>query len=140
MIGTVRTFSQETAELIGQKMEGIVKGVTEAAGASYNFTFSHGYPAVINTDWVVDQLSDAAAGVLGAENIVLMDEPIMAGEDFSFYQQHFPGAFFFLGSGREETGSTFPWHHPRYNVDEECFKVGAALMASLVFQPLPVNR
>ena len=66
-----------------------------------------------------------------------MEEPLMAGEDFAFYQQHFPGVFFFLGSGREETGSTYSWHHPKYNIDEECFETGAALMALLALQPLP---
>ncbi len=137
MLGTVRTFSQETADFISNRIEAIVKGVTEAAGASYKFSFNHGYPAVINTDWAVDNVTAAASQIIGRERIEIMDKPLMAGEDFAFYQQYFPGAFFFLGSGREETGSTYAWHHPRYNVDEACFKTGAALMASLVFQPLP---
>ncbi len=61
----------------------------------------------------------------------------MAGEDFAFYQQEFPGVFFFLGTGREESGSTYSWHHPKYNIDEDCFTTGAALMASFVFQAIP---
>lgn len=137
MIGTVRTFSAETAELIKARMKQIVKGVTESFGGSYNFSFDYGYPAVKNTDWAADIVINTASELLGRENVVLMDDPVMAGEDFAFYQQHFPGVFFFLGSGSEEAESTYGWHHPRYNIDEECFKTGAALMASLVFQPLP---
>lgn len=137
MLGTVRTFGQETADMIKDRIEAIVKGVTETAGGDYTFDFDYGYPAVINTDWATDLVIDSASELLGEENVKLMDDPIMAGEDFAFYQQEFPGVFFFLGSGREETGSTYPWHHSKYNIDEECFKTGAALMASLVFQPIP---
>lgn len=134
MIGTVRTFGQQTADMIKNRIEAIVKGVTEASGGDYTFDFDYGYPAVINTDWATDLVIDAASDLLGKENVKLMDDPIMAGEDFAFYQQYFPGVFFFLGSGREATGSTYSWHHPKYNIDEECFATGTALMASLVFQ------
>lgn len=137
MLGTVRTFSAETADLIKQRMESIVKGVTEAGGGDYTFAFNYGYPAVQNSDWATDIVIDTASELLGAENVKQMEVPIMAGEDFAFYQQHFPGVFFFLGSGGEESGSVYPWHHPKYNIDEACFASGAALMASLVFQPLP---
>lgn len=136
MLGTVRTFGQETADMIKNRIEAIVKNVTEASGGAYTYDFDYGYPAVINSDWATDIVIDTAGKLIGKENVKLLDDPIMAGEDFAFYQQQFPGVFYFLGSGREETESTYSWHHPRYNVDEECFKTGAALMASLVFQPV----
>jgi amidohydrolase len=137
MIGTVRTFAKETAEMIKDRIENIVKGVTESSGGSYTFNFDFGYPAVNNTDWATDVVIKTAGELLGNENVELLEDPVMAGEDFAFYQQHFPGVFFFLGSGREKTGSTYTWHHPKYNIDEECFTTGAALMSSLVFQPIP---
>lgn len=136
MLGTVRTFAQETADMIRDRIEAIVKGVTEASGGDYTFDFDYGYPAVINTDWATDNVIDSAGNLLGEDNVKLLEDPIMAGEDFAFYQQEFPGVFFFLGSGRKATGSTYSWHHPQYNIDEDCFKTGAALMASLVFQGL----
>lgn len=136
MLGTVRTFAQETADMIRDRIEAIVKGVTEASGGDYTFDFDYGYPAVINTDWATDNVIDSAGKLLGEDNVKLLEDPIMAGEDFAFYQQEFPGVFFFLGSGRKATGSTYSWHHPQYNIDEDCFKTGAALMASLVFQGL----
>ncbi|MDZ7716875.1 MAG: amidohydrolase [Balneolaceae bacterium] len=136
IIGTVRTFSEGTAKMIEKRIEEIVKGITESAGASYTYEFDYGYPAVNNTDWATDHLLKAASEIMGTENVQLLDDPIMAGEDFAFYQQEFPGVFFFLGSGSKEADSTYSWHHPRYNVDEECFKTGAALMASMVFQPV----
>ncbi|MDX1587204.1 MAG: amidohydrolase [Balneolaceae bacterium] len=138
MLGTVRTFSQDTADLIKNRIESIVKGVTESAGATYSFEFDYGYPAVINTDWSTEVVMETARELFGNESVVVREDPIMAGEDFAFYQQHFPGTFFFLGSGSKEAGSTYSWHHPRYNIDEKCFLTGSALMASLVFQPIQI--
>ncbi len=122
--------------MIKDRIEKIVKGVTESSGGSYAFNFDYGYPAVNNTDWATDVVINSAVVLVGEENVVLLDEPIMAGEDFAFYQQHFPGVFFFLGSGHKKTDSTYSWHHPKYNIDEDCFTTGAALMASLVFQEI----
>ncbi len=136
MIGTVRTFAKATADKIRDRIEAIVKGVTESAGASYSFEFDYGYPAVINAKGATESVMETAGSLFGEEAVKVLDDPIMAGEDFAFYQQHFPGAFFFLGSGSEESGSTYSWHHPQYNIDEACFKTGAALMAALVFQPV----
>lgn len=140
MIGTVRTFSEENAYLIKDRIEDIVKGVTQSAGGDYNYAFNEGYPAVINTLWATDTVIETAGKLLGVENVHLLEEPIMAGEDFAFYQQEFPGVFFFLGSGSEQAQSTWSWHHPKYNIDETCLMTGAALMASLVFQQIPENR
>ncbi len=134
MQGTVRAFSMETARFIKKRMEEIVKGITENNGGSYSFYFNEGYPAVINDDGSTLKIQETARLVLGEENVIEMERPLMAGEDFSFYQQEFPGAFFFLGSGSEEADSQWSWHHPSYNVDERAFLTGSALMAGLALR------
>lgn len=131
MIGTVRTFSQVTAHKIRDRMEAIVKGITEQAGGSYKFQFNEGYPAVMNDEKVTRKFTEKAKKMAGKGNVLEIEKPVMAGEDFAFYQQHFPGTFFFLGCGSEKTGSVWSWHHPKYNIDEKCFLTGASLMASL---------
>lgn len=131
MLGTVRTFTQENAYLIRDRLEAIVKSVTEAAGGRCEFTFDEGYPAVVNDVEATATVIHTAKTLMGEENITVLEKPIMAGEDFAFYQQHFPGAFFFLGSGSQQSGAIYSWHHPEYNVDEQCFETGAALMAGL---------
>lgn len=131
MIGTVRAFSMETARFIKERMEIILAGITKSAGADYSFTFDEGYPAVINDEDTTKQLLKAAGVFMKPDRIKMLKKPIMAGEDFSFYQQQFPGTFFFLGTGSDEADSKWSWHHPRYNVDERAFKTGAAVMASL---------
>ena len=134
LIGTVRTFSRDTAFLIKKRLEEIVKGITESSGGSYTFQFNEGYPAVINDEGCTEKLIRSAEKMIGSKNVIEMERPLMAGEDFAFYQQEFPGAFFFLGSGSDKADSKWSWHHPRYNIDEEAFLSGASLMAGLVFE------
>ncbi|MEX0770682.1 MAG: amidohydrolase [Balneolaceae bacterium] len=132
LIGTVRTFSREISLQIRDRMEAIVKGIATGAGGSYKFQFNEGYPAVVNDRKLIENIRYAGNKLFGNDKVLDLERPVMAGEDFAFYQQHFPGAFFLLGSGSRETESTWSWHHPKYNVDERCFLTGAPLMASLV--------
>lgn len=131
--GTARTLSPETEELVIEKLEALAKGITESAGGSYTFEFNRGYPAVINSEKEAETVLNSARKLFGDEAVNELRRPVMAGEDFAFYQQQFPGAFFFVGSGSEEADSLYPWHHPKYNVDDRFFEIATPLMVSLVF-------
>ena len=132
MLGTVRTLSKSNADLIAAKLEGLLKGITEAAGGSFTFQFNRGYPVVNNTKAEAELILKTMKSLFGEQAAIELEKPIMAGEDFSFYQEHFPGAFFFAGSGSPESDSQYVWHHPKYNVDERFFKYAAPLMAGIV--------
>lgn len=132
LMGTVRAFSMETARFIKQRMEEILSGVTAASGATFTFEFNEGYPAVVNDEDCAETIQLSGEKLLGSDNVIVLERPLMAGEDFAFYQQQFPGAFFFLGTGSDEADSKWSWHHPRYNVDEKAFLTSSALMAGIV--------
>ncbi|WP_069130540.1 M20 metallopeptidase family protein [Rhodohalobacter halophilus] len=134
MLGTVRTFSRDTAMLIKARMEAILKGVVEGAGGRFDFRFNEGYPAIDNEETCTQKVMETAKELFGEDQLIELDTPIMGGEDFAFYQQEFPGAFYFLGSRSEEADSGWSWHHPKYNIDERAFLTGAALMAGLALK------
>lgn len=125
--GTIRTFDTDMAHRIFERIESISEHTAASAGGTAKARFLTGYPAVINHTETTARLMD-----LAGSSAIVLDEPIMAGEDFSFYQQEIPGTFFFLGSGSEETDSCHLWHHPLFNVDEQCLKTGIAVMAGLI--------
>lgn len=129
--GTVRTFHKATADRIFGRLEAMLKGIAEGAGGTYTFKVNHGYPAVINPDKLTDYVRETARATVGETGLVELTEPIMAGEDFGFYQEKIPGVFFFLGSGSAETDSRNAWHHPKYNVDERALVYGAEMLAGL---------
>ena len=86
---------------------------------------------MINDEKAAREVIKHANHLFEPDKIVELERPIMAGEDFSFYQQYFSGAFFFVGSGAQESDSTYVWHRPKYNVDPRFFDVAMPLMVSL---------
>ena len=134
MLGTVRTLSKATADMIEERLEATLKGICEGAGGNYSFTFNRGYPVVNNTEKETQKILDSMTSLFGKDAAIELEKPIMAGEDFAFYQEFFPGAFFFAGSGALESDSQYAWHHPKYNVDDRFFEYAAPLMAALVVE------
>jgi amidohydrolase len=63
----------------------------------------------------------------GDEHAVELEQPLMGGEDFAYYLDKVPGAFVRLGTGNKGKKTTFPWHHSRFNIDEDALPYGTAL-------------
>jgi amidohydrolase len=116
--GTVRTLSDKLRQKIPQLMERIIKGVTQAHGATYIFNYYLGYRAVINSEEPTKLIAETVKELMGEEALIYI-RPSMGGEDFSAYLQKAPGTFFFVGAGNREKDLAYPHHHPRFNIDEE---------------------
>jgi len=82
--------------------------------------------AVVNAPEPTAVVYDAAAKVMGAENIV--DKRTMASEDMGFFLDEVPGCYFFIGASNDEAGINFPHHHPRFTFDERALVDGVAVM------------
>lgn len=124
--GSTRCFDEEIRKNIPVWIEKIVKGITEAHGAGYEFTYSLGYTSVVNDQQVTKLMEDTIRERWGDEDIVYID-PVMPGEDFSEYLKKAPGCFIQLGAGNPEKGFTYPHHHPRFDFDEDCLVRGVEL-------------
>ncbi|MCL6454279.1 MAG: amidohydrolase [Alicyclobacillus sp.] len=135
MVGTVRSFKPELRDEVPEKMERIVKGITEAHGASYEFRYEHGYRPVINDEQLTGRVRAALVETFGPD-VVVEGDPTMGGEDFSAYQQLVPGTFFYVGAGNAEKGIIYPHHHPRFNVDEDALPIGVRAFVSVALHLL----
>jgi amidohydrolase len=59
--------------------------------------------------------------------------PGMGSEDFSGYQRAAPTAFFSLGAGNEAKDTTYPNHHPRFDIDEDALENGVKMFVHAAF-------
>lgn len=121
--GTVRTFDPVIRAELEERMQRVFRGVTDAHGAAYTLDYVEGYAAVVNDETAAGLVEAAARTELG-EDAIMEAEPIMGGEDFSAYLEKAPGAFFWVGAGREDA---VPHHHPRFTIDESAFGPGIAV-------------
>lgn len=131
MEGTIRTLSYATRKKIPDIMEGILKGITEANGANYEFTFIPYHPPVINDPEITSLATVAAARILGRKNVQIVEKPTMIGEDFSSFEEHVPGTYIFVGNRNAEKGIVNPLHSPEFDVDEEIIPKTAAVLSEI---------
>ena len=127
--GTIRTFDEQLTHRIFERMTTLSTQTARGSGGNARTELFTGYPPVINHPETTRNLLETAG-----ESVEIMENPVMAGEDFAFYQKHIPGTFFFLGSGSDEADSRYSWHHPKYNVDERCLKTGIKIMVTLALE------
>ncbi len=58
-------------------------------------------------------------------------DPLMTGEDFSYYLEKVPGTFLSLGCGNPAVGAVYPPHHPHVTLDEDTLPIGVSILTSL---------
>lgn len=127
--GTVRSFDPNLRASVPELMERVVKGITEAHGASYAFKYENGYRPVVNDAAVTSLMEQVVVETLG-EKWVARIRPTMGGEDFSAFQQKAPGCFFYIAAGNQEKGITYPHHHARFTIDEDALEVGVKMFVN----------
>ena len=123
LAGTVRTFDETLRASVPQMMERIIRGITDAHGATYDFSFERGYRPVVNDPSLTERLRGVVIDTFGADILAEL-RPSMGGEDFSAYQQKAPGVFAFIGARNEQAGIVQPHHPPRFDIDERSLDIG----------------
>ncbi len=130
MTGTIRTLNPEVRTEIPQRMEEIIKGITSGFGAEYEFEYIKMYPPLVNHQEMAEYVENIGRQVLGSEGVQLIKDPVMGGEDFAYYLEQIPGAFFRLGSNSGPETS-YPLHHPQFNIDEKALVTGMRVLCNL---------
>lgn len=117
--GTIRSLSPALLESTPGRMRALVEGVAAAMGARAEVAFTPGYPVTVNDARGAAFVARVARDVAGNENVDTDYEPTLGSEDFSFYLQRRPGAFFFVGT--KPAGSTdLPFlHDARYDFNDD---------------------
>jgi amidohydrolase len=132
MTGTVRTLDLATQRAVKQRLGEVCEATCRLFGARAEFTYSEGYPPLLNDARSVELVSRVAAREFGADRVKTV-APSMGGEDFAYYLQRVPGAFAFLGIGDNRP---YPHHNARFDIDETVLPVGVRLMTAVALEML----
>jgi len=131
LTGTVRTLDPTTWAEIPERFERVVAGICEANRATYELDFERITPVVDNDEGLTGVAPAALGRSLGSEHVLVV-EPIMAAEDFAYFQQQVPGVYFFLGVANKAEGWTDYVHTPTFRPDEAAIVTGVKAAASLL--------
>ena len=137
--GTVRTFTIEVLDLIESRMKQITENLCAAFDTKAEFHFNRNYPPTINSATEADFARKVMEGIVGKDN-VMVQEPTMGAEDFSFMLQAKPGAYCFIangdGSHREMGHGAGPCmlHNPSYDFNDDLSPLGGTYWVELATQ------
>ena len=130
--GTFRTHSNEWRAKVPEYVDKIARGVCAAMGGTYELSVGEGYPPLWNDPGMFEVVKEAAIEEIGCENLELPTQPNMGGEDFAFFSQMVPAAYYSVGGRRldqpvDEVGHL---HNNRFNPEESSMFVGVDVMVA----------
>ena len=137
--GILRTFNPVVREEMIKNIQIVLDGIAASFKTTCEFTRNRSYDSLINHDQMVDFVKETAKSLLGENCVQKLPKPRLIVEDFAYYLQKKPGAFFFLGCGNTERGITQPLHSSLFDLDEESLVIGAAMQAALAAEFLQQN-
>ena len=134
--GIMRTLGPETREKVKGLFRQTVEGVCAAMGAGAEIAIRESYPGVVNDDTMVGFAKETAVGILGGDSVTILGAPTMATEDFGYFTQAVPGAFYKIGVRNPGIGATYPIHSPKFIADEAAMANLIALHAGIALKYL----
>lgn len=131
MEGTIRVFDEELRTLAGERLTDLARSVGRGLGCEVDVQIERGYDALWNHAEQVDIVRKAASDTFGSD-AVIETQPIMPVEDFSYYLQQVPGAYFFVGAKMEDTKKVFPHHHEKFDFHEPAMEMITKTFAGIL--------
>ena len=129
--GTVRSFDPAVGERVLARLREVVEGTAASFGVKIDLEVEAGYPVTSNDPRCAAAVARVAVAQLGAARVTEQDLPCAGGEDFAYLAQAVPGAYFFVGAGRD--GEDTPvCHHPDFDFDDDLIPTGIGMFLGLV--------
>lgn len=124
--GTVRTLDATARARYPERLKTQLEHLGLGYGGEMILDYQFGYPPLNNDSDAVDIFADAALSILPPESVELNVKPALPAEDFSFFLEKCPGAYFWLGCKVEGGGAL---HNGTFDMDENALPLGATLLA-----------
>ncbi len=136
MTGTVRHLDAEWRKTMPERIARIVRETCRAYRCEGSVTYIEQVAPVVNDEACAAHIAGVSDLLIGKSNRT-MPLPMTYGEDFAEYLAFAKGGFFWLGSGPQEQPELAPGlHSSRFNPDESCIALGAAMFAGIALTRL----
>ncbi|KAG2305299.1 hypothetical protein Bca4012_064363 [Brassica carinata] len=141
--GTFRAFSNSSFYYLMKRIREVLVEQVGVFGCTATLNFFEEqnaiYPPTTNDDGMYTHLKKVTVDLLGDNHFAVAPQ-VMGAEDFAFYSEVIPAAFYFIGIRNEELGSVHIGHSPHFIIDEDSLPVGAAVHAAVAERYLNDKR
>ena len=137
LIGTVRTLDRNMRSMIERRMTEMTETIAKAYGGEATIAFRNQTSITYNDPELTDKMLPSLQKVAGRNNVKLMNATT-GGEDFSYFQEHVPGIYFFIGgmNPNEQSKGDFPHHTSDFMIDESGMLLGVKAFTQLTLDYL----
>lgn len=125
--GTVRCLNEEIRRDLPERMRRMIQGICDGYGGRFELDYQLGYPSLQNSPDETGFVLLAANRFLGSQHVHADIRPVLGAEDFAFFAQKVPSAYFFLGCQSPGT-PVRPLHSGHFDFDERVLYIGAQVM------------
>lgn len=137
MQGTIRSYDDETLEVMKTRIRSIAEGVAQGFGCTADVALVDMYPAVKNHKEQTDHVIRLAKQHIGEAHFSQEELPLSASEDFSYFLEEIPGCFFALGTMKEGK-QLMTLHTSNYDYNDDLIPTGAFFFLKIVEDRLGV--
>lgn len=133
LAGTFRALKMDTLTFLRERILRVCHSVAESHGAELSAEVNTGYP-VLDNDVRAIAVIQQVAEEIDMGSAVKFVQPVMGGEDFAYFQERAPGAFWFLGAMPPEAETVpFP-HNPRFDFNDAILPLGLRMHVELALR------
>ncbi|NLY67106.1 MAG: amidohydrolase [Tissierellia bacterium] len=132
----LRTLDEDIRKYFKERIISIVEDISRAYGGYGQVIIEEGYPSLINNDEIVDSVVQVLEEVVGKENVKFFPHAALFAEDFAYFSQARKACYFSLGCRNEGKGILHPLHSSKFNIDEDCLKVGVEIQVRNILKLL----
>lgn len=131
--GTVRALRDTTRAFAKQRLFAIVEHIAKAHDCPVEIQWHEGYPVTHNTPELAARFDEITIAGFGPERVTVVPEPVMGGEDFSYYSAKAQTCFFLLGlcpAGADPAAVPL-LHQPGFDFNDDAIAMGVEAMCRL---------
>jgi hippurate hydrolase len=139
--GTLRSFSSNARDIALRRLHEIAAGIATTHNVAVDLIFTPGYPATLNHAGAASFAAEVARRLPSNQLVLESFEPSMASEDFAFMLNARPGAYAWIGNGRDVA-----LHSPNFDFNDDLIATGALFWVELAraffageFKPEPTK-
>ena len=123
--GTFRSFSEEDRKEACDLIKAVSEEIAQKYSVQLEYEYHFLYPPVVNEKTTTENLISISEQILGKENIIIMDKPLMTGEDFAYFCKHAPSALVWYGAKCDNYD--FPLHSANMVANEDAIEVSTRI-------------
>lgn len=128
--GGCRAFSPEIRDLLERRICETVEHIAQGLGGSASVEYQRRYPPTINHIEQAHHIAAVTTDLFGQQRILRNPPADTSAEDFAIMLERKPGAYIWLGNGKQHPEAML--HNPHYDFNDDILADGASIWVALM--------